>query len=133
MRKTAVDTNILARLLAEEPGAESRYAEALLSSGRIYVSKSVLLETEWVLRAVLKIKREDVVRMLSSMLEIDRIDLECVAQVAVAIEAFRRGMDFGDALHVASASDADHFVTFDRDLVKLANRHMNEISVELAQ
>jgi predicted nucleic-acid-binding protein len=40
--------------------------------------------------------------------------------VDVAMAAFRRGCDFADALHAASAPSADAFLTFDKAFVQRA-------------
>ena len=133
MRRIAVDTNILARLLADTASPEGRFAEELLVTSRIYVSRTVLLETEWLLRSVMRFDREDVNRAIASLLTLDRIEVEDPEVVAVAVNAHASGMDFADALHVLSAADTDGFITFDRDLVRLANRYIDGISVELAQ
>jgi predicted nucleic acid-binding protein len=34
----------------------------------------------------------------------------------------RSGMDFADALHLAASTRATRFVTFDRDMIKVAKR-----------
>ncbi len=133
MRKIAVDTNILSRLLADTSSEEGRYAEQLLASSTLFVSKTVLLETEWLLRSVLKINRDDINRMISAMLTLDIVEVEDVEQVATALHAHSLGMDFADALHVLGSGKADCFVTFDRDLVKYAKRHIDSVNVELAQ
>lgn len=133
MRRIAVDTNILARLLADTASDEGRYAETLLASSILVVSKTVLLETEWLLRSVLKVRREDINAMISAMLELDTVEMEGAEQIAMALHAHSGGMDFADALHVLGSGNADCFMTFDRDLVKHAGRHIDNVSVELAQ
>jgi len=41
--------------------------------------------------------------------------------VARALDWFKGGLDFADALHLASARNATQFATFDRKLAKQAN------------
>ena len=46
----AVDTNVLVRLLTNDHAAQAARAAAVFQSGPVFIPKSVLLETEWVLR-----------------------------------------------------------------------------------
>ena len=46
----AVDTNVLVRLLVADHAAQATRAAAVFRAGRVFIPKSVLLETEWVLR-----------------------------------------------------------------------------------
>lgn len=46
----AVDTNVVVRLLTNDHAAQAKRAVALFRANPIFVAKSVLLETEWVLR-----------------------------------------------------------------------------------
>lgn len=46
----AIDTNVLVRLLVRDDDVQARRAVALFEQNEIYVCKTVLLETEWVLR-----------------------------------------------------------------------------------
>ena len=133
MRRTAVDTNILARLLADVASEEGRYAEALLETSLIFVSKSVLMETEWILRTIMKIERTVVSEMMSALMELRNVECEDVQDVRRAIEAHFHGMDFADAIHVLGSAKADLFVTFDKKLVKRAKQHFHDLTVELAQ
>lgn len=52
--------------------------------------------------------------------------------MAVAVRAHAAGMDFADALHVSLTAAGETFLTFDKGLVKLAQKHINSVSVELA-
>jgi len=46
----AVDTNLLVRIVANDDPEQVRRATSLFETERIFVPKTVLLETEWVLR-----------------------------------------------------------------------------------
>ena len=48
------------------------------------------------------------------------ISLEDRGAVLSAIDAFKKGLDFADALHLARASQPSSYVTFDRGLAKRA-------------
>ncbi len=46
----SVDTNLLVRILTNDDPIQARRAVRILRSDDIYIPKTVLLETEWVLR-----------------------------------------------------------------------------------
>jgi predicted nucleic acid-binding protein len=55
-----------------------------------------------------------------ALASIEHLTLEDRGAVLVALDAFDKGLDFGDALHVARSSRASAFATFDQRLVKRA-------------
>jgi len=58
----AFDTNLLVRLLVDDTPAQADVAEALLATHTVFISRTVLLETEWVLRAGYRKTREQISR-----------------------------------------------------------------------
>ena len=48
----AFDTNLLVRLAVNDNIEQATIAEVLLNEHEVFVSRPVLLETEWVLRSV---------------------------------------------------------------------------------
>lgn len=46
----AVDTDLVVRLLTNDEPAQAKRAAAAFAANEIYIAKSVLLETEWMLR-----------------------------------------------------------------------------------
>ena len=81
---------------------------------------TVLLELEWVLRGFYELAAEDISKVLRALASIPHVTLEDRDSVLLALDAFDKGLDFADALHVVRASRASSFVTFDRRLVKRA-------------
>jgi len=59
---------------------------------------------------------------LRGVLGLDGVTSDAPAAVAQALVWFDRGVDFADALHVATAAQAGRFATFDRRLVQRARR-----------
>jgi predicted nucleic-acid-binding protein len=57
----AVDTNILVRILTNDDPIQARRAVKILKSDDIFISKSVLLETERVLRQAYEIKKSNII------------------------------------------------------------------------
>ena len=58
--------------------------------------------------------------MLRGVAGLPNVELEDAGAVADALAALERGLDFADALHLASSGGATRFVTFDRRLVRRA-------------
>ena len=120
----ALDTNILARFFIDDAddaqAAKQRPAAIAALSDRTFVSVTVLLEFEWVMRGFYGLPPRDIVRVLRALASIENITLEDRGAVLVALDAFDKGLDFADALHVARSSRASAFATFDRRLAKRA-------------
>lgn len=118
----AVDTNVLVRYLTRDDERQAHAARRLLESSQVLVSKTVLLELEWVLRALYDQTPSDCHRLIAALAGARNVSVEDPAGVARALEWFGSGMDFADALHLASSSAAASFATFDRRLARLATR-----------
>jgi predicted nucleic-acid-binding protein len=132
MKTRTIDTNILVRLLARDDSAQWAQAAQLATTFRLIVLPTVLLETEWVLRSKLKLDRSKILALFWRVLGADTIVVVERERILKALDGFTAGMDFADALHVSLTAAGETFVTFDKGLVKLANKHINSVSVELA-
>lgn len=123
----ALDTNVLARFFVDDADdaqtAKQRPAAVAALSERSFVSVTVVLELEWVMRGFYELRPRDVSRVLRALASIEHITLEERDAVLVAIDAFDKGLDFADALHLARSSRACGFATFDQRLAKRA-RHL---------
>jgi predicted nucleic-acid-binding protein len=115
---TAADTNVLVRLVTRDDPEQAERAAELFRSGEIFVAKTVLLETEWVLRYSYGLDRQALHRTLRTLLGYPALVIEDRAAVLRALGWYGDGMDFADALHLASSAGADRFATFDRALVR---------------
>jgi predicted nucleic-acid-binding protein len=118
----AVDTNVVVRFLTRDDARQTARAEELLRSEQILISKTVLLETEWVLRYSYGFDREAIETVVRGVAGLPTVHFEDMATVARALDWFAAGMDFADALHLAGSSSADGFATFDKKLVSTARR-----------
>ena len=56
----AFDTNLLVRLATNDQPQQAAIAEQLLQSNEVFISRTVLLETEWVLRSRYKIVTQQI-------------------------------------------------------------------------
>jgi predicted nucleic-acid-binding protein len=116
----AVDTNVLVRVLTNDDPPQAARAIKLLRSSPVWVARTVLLETEWVLRHAYGLDVAAIVRAFRLLAGVPRIELEDRDVVLRAIAWHADGMDFADALHLAGSVGARAFATFDRGLAKAA-------------
>jgi predicted nucleic-acid-binding protein len=77
------------------------------------VSKTVILELEWVMRGYYKFDREDIVSVLRALISFPNITFEDLASVEQAIDNLEQGLDFADALHHASYRSCNAIASFD--------------------
>ena len=131
----ALDTNVLARFFVDDDddkqAAKQRPAAVAALSERSFVSVTVLLELEWVMRGFYALPTRDISRVLRALAGIQHVTLEDRDAVLQAIDAFDKGLDFADALHVARSARASGFATFDQQLAKRAKRLVLTPPVEL--
>lgn len=131
----SLDTNVLARFFiddADDPQAEKQRPAAVAAlAERAYVSVTVLLELEWVMRGFYEMRPRDVSRVMRALAGIEHITLEDRNAVLSALDAFDAGLDFADALHVTRSSRAATFATFDRKLARKAKTTGLSLAVEL--
>ena len=123
----ALDTNILVRAIVQEsePDAATQQqraaAQRLLSSGQaVFLPVTVIQELEWVLRGVYRLHRDQVLEILEDLLAIEQIVVDRAAAIMDALEGYRQGLDFSDALHLAQARHCDRMASFDRKFCQLA-------------
>lgn len=117
----ALDTNILARLVTNDTPAQARQAQTLIDgASALFVAITVALELEWVLRGAYKLNRQQVVQSFEALLSIRNLNFERKMDVESALQHYRQGMDFADALHHAAATGCKALVTFDKSFIKLA-------------
>nr|CAA6829005.1 MAG: Nucleotide-binding protein [uncultured Thiotrichaceae bacterium] len=114
-----LDTNILARYYVDdaddsEAGKQQLAAKRLFESGQeLKISKTVLLEFEWVLRGYYRFSPEEIVPVLQQLLSQPHIHIESRSEVEQAIAGLEDGLDFADALHHAHYQDCDAMASFD--------------------
>ena len=116
----AVDTNILVRFVVKDDPRQAEAARDLLANETTFISSTVLLETEWVLRSSYRFPKAGVLAALKAICALPGTVLDEPERVRTAIDWADGGMDFADAIHIAGAADCNAFVTFDRSLAKSA-------------
>jgi predicted nucleic-acid-binding protein len=95
----------------------------------IYLAKSVVLETEWVLRSIYRLYPARFAGAVEALISLENVRCEDETAVRQALAWHQAGMDFADALHLASSSQATRFATFDRDMIETAKRLKLPVSV----
>lgn len=126
---TAVDTNIIVRLLTADDAKQSQKARSLFKNPEIFIPDTVLLETEWVLRFAYKFEPATINGALVNLLGLPNVRISRPEMLAKALEWQRQGLDFADALHLAASQEQERFVTFDAKLVRKA-KHLSNCRVE---
>lgn len=116
----AVDTNLLVRILTNDDPNQARRAVKILESDDIFIPKTVLLETEWVLRHAYEIKRSKIIIGFQKLIGLPNVRVEDPDSIYQAISWYENKLDFADALHLASSRRCASFATFDSALIKKA-------------
>lgn len=131
-----LDTNILARYyVASDEGDKStqkqcELARKLIESGHaLAVSKTVLLELEWVLRGYYKFAYPDIGKVFTHLLSMPHVDIEDRKQVERALDNYLAGLDFADALHHASYGHCSSMASFDDRGFAKKSKKLNIIPV----
>ena len=115
----ALDTNMLVRALVADHPEQVAVVRQLIAGNSVFVSRTVLLETEWVLRARYKVTPTELLKFFRALLEADDTEVEAAEAVGNALDWYEQGADFADALHLA-ASGSSVMHTFDREFCRAA-------------
>jgi predicted nucleic-acid-binding protein len=118
----AVDTNVLVRLLTGDDPKQGAVAQSLFASQSIWIAKTVLLESGWVLRSLYGIQDGEIREVLTKLLGLENVHVEDESSVASALALTAHGIEFADAMHLGSRPSNTAFVTFDRSFVQRAKR-----------
>ena len=133
----AIDTNVLARFFiddADDPEAmKQRPAATAAMSAKVYVPLTVMLEFEWVMRGFYALPRKDIERVFEALCGLENVQIENRSSVLAALNGYQRGLDFADALHLASAASCTALLSFDRRLKKMATTRRMFPPVEIPQ
>jgi predicted nucleic acid-binding protein len=120
--------NVVVRLLTLDEPEQAERAKRLLGSHTIFLPKTVLLETEWVLRRLYGFASTRVAAALRGLLALQNVRCEDLGAARSALDWVDYGLDFADALHLASSAAVGHFATFDANLRDRA-RKLPDIAV----
>ncbi len=118
----AVDTNVLVRLLTGDEPKQAAAARRLFASQPIWIAKTVLLETGWVLRSLYGFEQSAIREAFTKLLGLKNVKAEDESSVAAALALVAHGVEFADAMHLGSRPPGGQFVSFDRSFVQRAKR-----------
>lgn len=119
---TAVDTNVVVRLLTGDDAGQAVAARSLFAAGPIYIAKTVLLETGWVLRRLYGFDENAIRDAFIKLLGLPNVHAEDKRSVANALALTVHGIELADAMHLSSRPPGCAFVSFDKSLVRGAKR-----------
>jgi predicted nucleic-acid-binding protein len=118
----ALDTNLLARLLLKDDAAQHARVKALLATDQVFTAPvTVFLELVWVLEAN-DCPPANVSRGLELLLGLPNFKSGQADALHQALQAYARGMDFADALHLALSQGEDAVMTSDKAFARQATR-----------
>ena len=127
MDMIAVDTNVVIRFLVDDHPAEGRRARRVFENHRVHLPESVILESEWVLRAVYGFSREDISKAFRALLRLPAVTMDDRAAVLQVLDWYDEGIDFADALHYIRSAGLE-LKTFDRKFLNKGQRLHLKIS-----
>ena len=116
----ALDTNVVVRLLTADHPRQTARARALVESGPVFLAKTVMLESEWVLRSGYGFGDGVIAAAFRGLLGLPNVVVEDSYAMAQALDWHEQGLDFADALHLASSGPAESFASFDRTFARRA-------------
>lgn len=116
----SVDTNVVVRFLTDDEPRQAARARAVVAAGDLYLTLTVLLETEWVLRVTYGLARTKVIGLLRTFCGLPGIEVENGEVATTALDWADTGLEFADALHLAGSGSCAAFVSFDPALTRRA-------------
>ncbi len=121
----AVDTNVLVRVLVDDPGAfdQCRTArEAVSAAGKVFVSQAVQVETAWVLVRAYGLSKKRLQEVFGAIADHPAFEMQRRDVFLSALQTYLTcSADFADCLILTESALAGHeLATFDRKLGKLA-------------
>ena len=116
----ALDTNVVVRYLTGDDPEQAARARAVIDAGPVFVSTTVVLECDWVLRSAYGFGGEEVAAALRAFAGLPSVSMESPAMLAEALHHAAAGMDLADALHLGAAARCEAMLTFDRRFIEMA-------------
>ena len=87
----AVDTNIVVRYPTNDNPPQAATARAVFKAGDTFVSTTVLLESEWVLRSVYNLSPHEITTALRALAALPGVSVERPSLLAEALDLVDRG------------------------------------------
>lgn len=99
-----LDTNILLRLLTQDDPKQLAQAKGFIAGNCTpddpgFINRTAVLEVVWVLESLYEeYSREQIANAVESLLDAAMLTIEDSTAVRAAVEGYRDGLDFADAL-----------------------------------
>ena len=113
-----VDTNIIVCFLTQDNEEQFQKSLAIFNNHTIFISDTVILEVEWVLRYAYDFKPIAISKAFTKLFGLSNVTLSNATLIAQAIDWHNKGMDFADALHLVQSQKQECFYTFDKKFIK---------------
>jgi len=126
----AVDTNVIIRFLTHDDERQYKKSFAIFNSKEVFISDTVILETEWVLRYAYKFSPENICNAFTILFGLKNIHLSNPTFIFQAIDWHLGGLDFSDALHLTQCQQYEKLYTFDTKFTAKA-KNLTDCSVIL--
>ena len=122
-----LDTNVLVRWLVEDDGDQAARVPRLFEAARtgqvpLFISSTVVLELEWVLRSRYRYDKAIVLQTFNALLETRELEFQGEAALERALHLYRQSpAEFADCLHagICGAADGSPLLTFDEKAARL--------------
>lgn len=120
----AVDTNVLLRLLVDDPDAVEQCERARARVKReeqVFVPFVAVIEAIWVLRASYRFSKKEILKVFEQLLENERYQIGNGKVFGDALTSYLSvNVDFADcAIHAEARREGAGLLTFDRKLERL--------------
>ncbi len=121
----AVDTNLLVRILIDDPGQPEQVAIArniARKAKHVLVPQIVMIELVWVLQSAYKFDKDAMIAVLEHLLHNSAFELQAEDRLFEALGLFKNNScGFSDCMIAVDSQAADcTLVTFDKKLSRLA-------------
>ena len=132
-----VDTNIVVRFALNDDPDQAAIARTLFETHTISISRTVALETEWVLRSRYDKGRKQIPEYFNKLLAMKNVRIEAESAFRNAVAWYAVGDDFADALHLANAGGVLHLrrrvlQTRDRPWQRPSGGQSREVNEEIS-
>ncbi len=127
----AIDTNVLVRLLTADNASQYKASVKLFAEQDIFIPDSVILETEWVLRAAFQLQPPQTCESLRSVFGLTNVYLHDSQLIAQVVNWHEAGLDFADAFHLSQSQRCTELKTFDTQFIK-RGRNLSTCRVQKA-
>lgn len=129
----ALDTNVLVRWLTNDDAAQCAtvarlFDDAIGQGVRLFVTTTVMLELEWVLRSRYRYDKPQVLAAMNALLDVTELEFQTEPALEQALWLFKQtgSRDFADCLHIALVSQVSQgpLLTFDERTARIAGAQL---------